>query len=925
MADGTKGSKAAGEAVGQLGGNGEVQTNGSTNGEALAREAHPVDIDPAETREWLDALEGVLETGGRERAQFLLGELKDKAVRSGVVIPFTANTPYINTIPASRQALFRGNRELERRIKSLVRWNAMAMVVQANKSDGTLGGHIATFASSANLYEIGFNHFFRGPDHADGADQVYFQGHASPGVYARAFLEGRLSEEQLHNFRRELSKGGGLSSYPHPWLMPNFWQFPTVSMGLGPIMSIYQARFNRYLEHRGLKKTSGQHVWAFLGDGECDEPETLGAITLASREKLDNLIWVVNCNLQRLDGPVRGNGKIIQELEAAFRGAGWNVIKVIWGSDWDTLLEHDETGLLVRRMGEVVDGEMQKYTVAGGEYVRKNFFGKYPELLKLVEHLSDEQVFKLKRGGHDPEKVYAAYKAAVEHTGSPTVILAHTVKGYGLGEAGEGKNVAHQQKKIAVEHLVEFRNRFGIPLSDSEVVKAKFYKPAEDSREMQYLKARRQELGGYLPVRNSKCPVLNAPGEDFVKNYVKGSGDKAPSTTMVFVDMLGRLLKDKELGKWVVPIIPDEARTFGMDPFFATYKIYSNVGQLYEPVDAQDQAAAYREAKDGQILEEGITEAGSLSSFIAAGTAYSTHGVPTIPFFIYYSMFGFQRVGDLIWAAADMRTRGFLLGATAGRTTLNGEGLQHEDGHSHVLASTVPNLVAYDPAFAYELAVILRDGIRRMYSEHCEDIFYYITLYNDNYPMLPMPEGSAEGILKGMYKLRSSPLKKGPRAQLLGSGPILPHVLKAQELLAEQYGVAADVWSVTSYKELRREALEVERWNLLHPLEKPRQSYVQQVLAKEEGPFVAASDYMRLVPEMIDRWVPGGLFPLGTDGFGRSDTRAALRRFFEVDAESVTVATLAQLAQRGAVKPAVVQQAMDKLGLSPDKVSPMRA
>lgn len=906
--------------------------NGTANGLGLPRAGEDADnrpetdADPAETKEWLDSLDGVLQTQGVERACFLLRELKNKAVRSGVAIPFTANTPYINTIPVARQTPFPGNRELERRIKSLIRWNALAMVVKANKVDGTLGGHIATFASSATLYEIGFNHFFKGHGHADGPDHIYVQGHASPGIYARAFLEGRLSDKQLKNFRRELAPGGGLSSYPHPWLMPDFWQFPTVSMGLSPIMGIYHARFNRYLEHRGLKRTDGQKVWCFLGDGECDEPETLGALTLASREQLDNLIFVINCNLQRLDGPVRGNGKIIQELEAAFRGAGWNCIKVIWGTDWDALLAADKTGLLVQRMGEVVDGEFQKYTVESGAYIRQHFFGKYPELLQLVEHLSDDQLTKLKRGGHDPEKVFAAYKAAVEHRGAPTVILAHTVKGYGLGEAAEGKNVAHQAKKIDSKHMLEFRTRFGLSVSDEEVEKVGFYKPADDSRDMVYLRERRKALGGPIPARRVVCPVLTAPGEDFVKAYADGSGTKAPSSTTVFVDMLGRLLKDKELGKWVVPIVPDEARTFGMDPFFASYKIYSNVGQLYEPVDAKFQGAAYREAKNGQLLEEGITEAGAMSSFIAAGTAYATQGVPTIPFYIYYSMFGFQRIGDLAWAAADMRCRGFLLGATAGRTTLNGEGLQHEDGHSHVLASTVPNLVCYDPAFAFELAFILRDGIRRMYGDAPEDVFYYITLYNDNYPMLPMPAGAAPGILKGLYKLRPAPAKsKGPKAHLLGSGPILLHALRAQELLAEHFGVAADIWSATSYKELRRDALEVERWNLLHPLEKPRQSYLETLLAKEEGIFLAASDYMRSVPEMIARWVPGGLFPLGTDGFGRSETRAALRRHFEVDAECIAFATLAQLAQRGQVKPQLAAEALKKFGIDPEKVSPMRA
>jgi pyruvate dehydrogenase E1 component len=905
-------------------GDGAVHVNGS-NGEAHPRPER-IDDDPAETREWLDALEGVLQTAGPDRARFLLMQLKNKANRAGVHVPFTANTPYINTIPAGRQPLFPGHRDVERRIKSLVRWNAMAMVVQANELDGTLGGHIATFASSANLYEVGFNHFFHGPDHPDGADIVYFQGHASPGVYARAFLEGRLNAKQLAAFRRELQPGGGLSSYPHPWLMPKFWQFPTVSMGLGPIMAIYQARFNRYLQHRGLKDTSHQHVWCFVGDGECDEPESLGALTLAAREGLDNLIFVVNCNLQRLDGPVRGNGKIIQELEGAFRGAGWNCIKVIWGSEWDPLLEHDKHGLLVQRMGEVVDGEYQKYTVEGGAYIRKHFFGKHPELLKLVEHMTDEQLLKLKRGGHDPEKVYAAYKAAVEHKGSPTVILAHTIKGYGLGEAGEGKNIAHQVKKVKSKLLLEFRNRFGLAVPDEVTSKAGFYKPPEDSGELKYLKDRRQELGGSLPARIVECPSLAAPGEEFVAAYAKGSGDKAPSTTGVFVDILGRLLRDPALGKWVVPIIPDEARTFGMDPFFSKYKIYSNVGQLYDPVDAEFQQAAYREAPDGQLLEEGITEAGSMSSFIAAGTAYATHGVPTVPFYIYYSMFGFQRIGDLIWAAADMRVRGFLLGATAGRTTLNGEGLQHEDGHSHVLASTVPNLVAYDPALAFELALIVQDGIRRMYQEAKEDIFYYITLYNDNYPMAAMPDGAAEGVLKGLYKLRPASAKsKTSKVHLFGSGPILIHTLRAQELLAEHFGVAADVWSATSYRELRRDALEVERWNLLHPTQKPRQNYVQTVLANEEGIYLAASDFMRSVPEMIARWVPGGLFPLGTDGFGRSDTRTALRRHFEVDAETIAVAALAQLSRKGDLKPAVVQQAMQKFEIDPEKLSPMRA
>jgi pyruvate dehydrogenase E1 component len=895
-----------------------------------ALETAPVvggDVDALETREWLDSLESVLQTSGPARAEFLLTQLKQKAVRSGVEFPFTANTPYINTIPVSRQPVFPGHREIERRIKSLVRWNAMSMVVRANKADGTLGGHISTFASSATLYEVGFNHFFKGPQHPDGGDHVYFQGHASPGMYARAFVEGRLSAKHLENFRRELAEGGGLSSYPHPWLMKDFWQFPTVSMGLGPIMAIYQARFNRYLEHRGLKKTNGQKVWCFMGDGECDEPESLGAITLASREKLDNLIFVINCNLQRLDGPVRGNGKIIQELEAAFRGAGWNVIKVIWGTGWDELFAKDKAGILVQRLGEMVDGEFlqtQKHIVEeDGAGVRKLIFGKSPDLLKLVEHLSDDQLLHLKRGGHDPLKVYAAYKAAVEHTGQPTCILAKTVKGYGLGGAGEGANTTHQQKKIAVEELRKFRGRFALPISDEAVEHADFYRPADDSEEIKYLKERRKVLGGSLPSRSSVAPKLPAPGDAFLVRYKAGSGDKTPSSTMVFVDMLAYLLRDKEIGKHLVPIIPDEARTFGMDPFFASNKIYSSVGQLYEPVDAAYQATAYREARDGQLLEEGITEAGSVSSFIAAGTSYSTQGVPMIPLYIYYSMFGFQRIGDLIWAAADLRCRGFLLGATAGRTTLNGEGLQHEDGHSHVAASTVPSLLAYDPCFAYELATILRDGIKRMYEDQ-QDVFYYITLYNDNYAMLPMPEGVTEGILKGLYKLKPSDRKQGPRAHVFGSGPILPHALKAQELLAG-FNVSADVWSATSYKELRRDSIEVERWNMLHPTQAPRQSYLQKVLASEQGVFVAASDYMRSVQEMITRWVPGGLYALGTDGFGRSDTRPALRRHFEIDAECITVATLYQLALRGQVKPQVVQEAITKFGINPEKISPLIA
>jgi pyruvate dehydrogenase E1 component len=882
------------------------------------------DPDPAETSEWLDSLEGVLQSEGRSRARFLLGQLKDKAVREGVEIPFTANTPYINTISADKQPPYPGSREIERRIKSLERWNAMAMVVRANKHSAGIGGHISTYASAATLYEVALNHFLHGPDAPGGGDQVYFQGHASPGIYARAFLEGRLTQAQLENFRRELAKGGGLSSYPHPWLMPDFWQFPTVSMGLGAIIAIYQARFDRYLLHRGLKDTSKQHVWCFLGDGETDEPESLGALTLAAREGLDNLIFVVNCNLQRLDGPVRGNGKIIQELEAAFRGAGWNVIKVIWGSSWDPLLAADQSGLLVKRMNEVCDGEFMKYAVEPGSYIREHFFGKYPELAKLVEHLSDEQLRKLSRGGHDPEKVYAAFKAAVDHKGSPTVVLAHTIKGYGLGEAGEGRNVTHQQKKLNEEELAEFRTRFGIPISDDDVAQAPFYRPADDSRELQYLQERRKTLGGFLPARRTTPAQLKAPPLDLFKEYLKGSGENEFSTTAVIVGLLKKLLQNKEIGKWIVPIIPDEARTFGMDALFAPFGIYSNVGQLYEPVDAKT-LLAYREAKNGQVLEEGITEAGSMSSFIAAGTASVTHGIPTIPFFFYYSMFGFQRIGDLIWAAGDMRTRGFLVGGTAGRTTLAGEGLQHQDGHSHVLASTVPNLLAYDPAFAYEIAVIVQDGVRRMY-EACEDIFYYITVYNEPYAMAPMPEGTRDGILKGLYKFRKGTKKsKGTRVHLLGSGPLLREALRAQELLAERYGIAADVWSATSYKHLRNDALEVERWNLLHPTAEPRRSYLQEVLDKEPGVYLAVSDYMKSVPDMISRWVPGGLYPLGTDGFGRSEDRQSLRRFFEVDAEFITVAALSRLKERGDITPQQVQQAIKDLGVDPEKAIPLRA
>ena len=880
------------------------------------------DADANETKEWMDSFDGVLRVGGADRARFLLTQLKAKAGRYGVDVAFSANTPYINSIPPARQPPYPGNRDLERRIKSLVRWNAMAMVVRANKKYHGIGGHISTFGSSATLVEVGLNHFFKGPDAPGGGDQVYFQGHASPGMYARAFLEGRLSGVQLENFRRELSEGGGLSSYPHPWLMPDFWQFPTVSMGLTALMAIYQARFNRYLHHRGLKDTAQQHVWAFLGDGETDEPESLGALTLASREHLDNLTFIVNCNLQRLDGPVRGNGKIIQELEAAFRGAGWNVIKVIWGGDWDALLARDKTGLLVKRMNEVVDGEYMKYAVEPGSYIRQHFFGKYPELLALVEGLSDEQLRKLRRGGHDPEKVYAAYDAALKHKGGPSVILAHTIKGYGLGEAGEGRNTTHQQKKLNEEELIDFRNRFSIPLSDKDVRECPFFKPDDKSDEILYLKERRQALGGSLPARKIKSAALKAPPLDLFKDSFQGSGDAEFSTTLVFVGLLKKLLQNKEIGKLIVPIIPDEARTFGMDAFFKPFGIYSNHGQLYEPVDSKT-LLAYREAKDGQVLEEGINEAGAMSSWIAAGVAPTLHNIPTIPFYIYYSMFGFQRIGDLIWAAADMRARGFLLGGTAGRTTLSGEGLQHEDGHSHLLCSVVPNLQAYDPAYAFELAVIIQDGIYRMV-EKGEDIFYYITLYNENYPQLPMPEGAREGVLRGLYKLRPGTKKsKFTKIHLWGSGPIVREALRAQEILESKYAVAADVWSATSYKELRRDALDAERWNVLHPEAPPRVSYLEKILQNEQGIFLAASDYMKAVPEMVQRWVPGGLTPLGTDGFGRSESREALRRFFEVDAECIAIAALSRLMRQGEIKPALVAKAIRELGVDSEKLNPL--
>jgi len=887
----------------------ETQTNG---------------VEVLETREWLDSLDYVLSQGGPERAGRLLQQLSLHARRAaGVNLPFTATTPYQNTIVAQQQPPFPGSQEMERRIKSMVRWNALAMVVRANKIQEGIGGHISTFASAATLYEVAFNHFLQARTESDDRDLVYFQGHAAPGMYSRAYLEGRIPEQKLQNFRRELKEGGGLSSYPHPWLMPDFWEFPTVSMGLGPIQAIYQARFSRYLENRGLKTATGGRVWAFMGDGEMDEPESLGSITLASRERLDNLIFVVNCNLQRLDGPVRGNGKIIQELEAIFRGAGWNVIKVVWGSDWDNLMSKDRDGILVKRMGELTDGQYQKYFVESGAYFRHNLFGSDPRLLKMVEHLSDDQLSRMRLGGHDPIKVYAAYKAATEHQGAPTVILAKTIKGYGLGEAGEGKNITHQQKKLNEDELRTFRSRFGIPIPDEKLNDAPFYRPAEDSPEIKYMQERRKQLGGYLPERKVRSQPIAPVSEAHFEEFHKGTDGREASTTMVFVRLLSKLLRDPEIGKLIVPIIPDEARTFGMEALFRQVGIYSSVGQLYEPVD-MDTLLYYKEAKDGQILEEGITEAGSICSFIAAGTAYANHGINTIPFFIFYSMFGFQRIGDFIWAAADLRTRGFLVGGTAGRTTLAGEGLQHQDGHSHVLALPVPNLLAYDPAFAYEIAVIIQEGIKRMYVDQ-ESIFYYLTVSNEPLPMPAMPEGKdvKEGILKGLYRFRTSNKKDSKlRAQLFGSGTIMYEVLKAQQVLEEKYGVAADVWSVTSYKQLYRDGNDCDRWNMLHPGETPHVPFVTRALKDAPGVLIAASDYMKVLPESIAQWLPRPLVALGTDGFGRSESRAALRDFFEVDAKHIVLATLTALAREKQIKLEVLQKAVKELGINPEKANP---
>jgi len=884
----------------------------------------PVDaaaLEVVETREWIESLDYVLAQGDKARVVRLLDALRSRARQSGLREPFAATTPYVNTIPPQEQVSMPGDAAMERRIKSLVRWNALAMVVRANRESDGIGGHISTYQSAATLYEVGFNHFFRGKQAEGGADVIFFQGHASPGIYSRAFLEGRFEEAHLRNFRHELQPHAGLSSYPHPWLMPDFWEYPTVSMGIGPLTAIYQARFIKYLENRGLKPPSDRKVWAFLGDGETDEPESLGAITLGSRERLDNLIFVINCNLQRLDGPVRGNGQIIQELEGLFRGAGWNVVKCIWGTEWDDLLANDHEGLLSRRMAEVVDGEYQRYVVEDGAYMRKHFFGTDPRLLDMVKHLSDEDLKKLKMGGHDPVKVYNAYYAATRHKGAPTVVLARTIKGYGMGEAGEGKNITHQQKKMKEDDLRYFRDRFGITISDEMIADAPFLRPEPTSPEMKYMAERRSALGGAVPKRTVVAPPLKGELSAAFEEFSSGTGDKKASTTAVFVKILANLLKDKEVGKLVVPIVPDEARTFGMEPLFRQVGIYSSIGQLYEPVDIST-LLYYKEAKDGQILEEGINEAGSLSSWIAAGTAYATHGVNTIPFYIYYSMFGFQRVGDFIWAAADSRTRGFLLGGTAGRTTLAGEGLQHQDGNSHTYALTVPTCRSYDPAYAFELAAIIEDGIRRMYV-NSEDCFYYLSVMNEQYAMPAMPAGAKEGILRGLYRFRAAAGggKAKARAQLLGSGAILNEVVKAQAIL-EQYGVAADVWSATSYNELYREGHRVERWNLRHPGEKPKVPYVTECLAGTEGVIVAASDYLKSQSDLIGRWVGRPMVSLGTDGFGRSEDRASLRDFFEVDARQVAAITLSQLAREKQIDVKVVKQAFKDLEINQEKVDP---
>ena len=878
--------------------------------------AGTTDIDPQETAEWLEALEALIDSEGVERAHFLLEALIEKARRSGTYLPYSANTPYLNTIPPHQEKYTPGDPALEWRIRSINRWNAMAMVVKANRKNAELGGHISSYASAATLYEIGYNHFWHAPTEDHGGDLIFFQGHSAPGIYARAYLLGLISEEQLDNFRQDVGENG-LTSYPHPWLMPNFWQFPTVSMGLGPIMAIYQARFMRYLENRGLSDTGNRKVWAFMGDGEMDEPEAFGAAALASRENLDNLVFVINCNLQRLDGPVRGNGKIIQEFESDFRGAGWNVIKVIWGSYWDPLFAGDETGLLLQRMEEAVDGEYQNYKAFNGAYVREHFFGKYPELKALVSHMTDEDIWRLNRGGHDPHKVFAAYAQAMAHKGQPTVILCKTVKGYGMGEAGEGKNITHQQKKMGEEALKHFRDRFNIPISDEKIADAPFYKPADDTPEMIYLRQRNEAMGGFLPQRRDQATPINIPPIEIFDSMLKGTGEREISTTMAFVRLLTALTRDKEIGSRVVPIIPDEARTFGMEGMFRSLGIYSSVGQLYEPVD-HDEVMYYREDKSGQILEEGINEAGAMCSWIAAATSYSNHNLQMIPFYIYYSMFGFQRVGDLAWAAGDMQARGFLLGGTAGRTTLAGEGLQHQDGHSHILASTIPNCVSYDPTYAYELAVIVHDGMKRMFSKQ-ENVFYYITVMNENYEQPALPDNVEDGIIKGMYALHR---RENAQIQLLGSGAILREVIAAGELLQSEFDISSNIWSVTSFNELRREGLACERWNLLHPGAEPRRSYVETMITNETGPVVAATDYMKIMADQIRQFIPAKYRTLGTDGFGRSDSRSRLREFFEVNRYYICLTALTALADDGVIDAQIVTDAFAKFNIDPEKPDP---
>ncbi len=877
-------------------------------------------FEDVETNEWLESLDYVIANSSSEHVRKLLHTLENHAAASGISLPFLANTRYVNTIPPGEQPKYPGDREIEWRIRSIIRWNAMAMVVRANRHSDGIGGHISSYASCATLLEVGFNHIFRGKHGEHPGDQIYFQGHTAPGIYARAFAEGRLSHKELDNFRREMGDGGGLTSYPHPWSMPKFWEFPTVSMGLGPIMAIYQARFNKYLQDRGFKTETGR-VFAYLGDGEVDEPESLGAISVAGREKLDNLTFIVNCNLQRLDGPVRGNGKIIQELERVFRGAGWNVIKVIWGSRWDSLLERDEEGLLHQRMEEALDGDYQNYKAHGGAYTREHFFGTHPRLRRMVDHLSDEEIFQLNRGGHDPEKVYAAYKAAIEHKDGPTVILAKTIKGYGLGEAGEGRNVTHQQKKLNEEEVHSFRRRFKIPVSDTVVDHLSFYRPPANSSETKYLHERRKALGGPVPERVVEVePLRSVPDAPF-KEFLAGSKDRPASTTMVFVRILTKLLADNEIGNRIVPIIPDEGRTFGMEALFRKVGIYSHVGQHYTPVDRQN-LLYYREATDGQILEEGITEAGAMSSFIAAGTSYASNNLMMIPFFTYYSMFGFQRIGDLIWAAGDIRCKGFLIGATAGRTTLAGEGLQHQDGNTQLFAFPYPNIVAYDPAFAYELAIIIREGMRRMFVE-MEDCIFYLAVGNENYPMPAMPTGVEEGVIKGMYLFKKSNQAKGKaHVRLLGSGAILLEALRAQEILGNNYGVSADVWSVTSYKNLYTDGLDCDRWNRLNATEEQRSPYITQCLAADDSPVIAATDYVQALPLSCARWVPAPFATLGTDGFGRSEARKELRDFFEVDARHIAVSALSALARAGTVGQELVKQAVDELGIDPDKATP---